>query len=163
MISYSIDALVILIYNGIFVQNIFWRFNLRKLFNKVKYSYFLTKCILLHFSFIYSIRKKWKNGHGGTFKRKRQYHSKRKKISANITVKHNRLLLHISKVVRKLWNILSIKKSLWIVQNEPVTALKGNKNLKELINSKKIESSKVKKHTSISSQCLVYKGTSCCE
>ena len=89
--------------------------------------------------------------------------SKETKYLLILLLTHNRVLLHISKVVRKLGNILSIKKSLLIFQNEPVTGLKHNKNLKELINSKKIESSKVKKHTSISSQCLVYKGTSCCD
>ena len=51
-------------------------------------------------------------------------------------------------VACKHWNIFSISKSFKdYFQNEPVTAFKHNKNLKELIGSSKVK--KVKKHTSI--------------
>ena len=58
---------------------------------------------------------------------------------------YNQSLTNISKVFRKCWNILSVNKSFkWIFQNEPVTAFKSNKNLKELIDSYKVEYSKEK-------------------
>ena len=58
---------------------------------------------------------------------------------------YNQSLTNISKVFRKYWNILSVNKSFkQIFQNEPVTAFKSNKNLKELIDSYKVEYSKEK-------------------
>ena len=53
-----------------------------------------------------------------------------KQKSARLRI--NRSLPNISKVVRKHWKILFINKSFKeIFQNEPVTAFKHNKNLKE--------------------------------
>ena len=52
---------------------------------------------------------------------------------------------NISKDVQRYCNILSINKSVkQALHNDRVTAFKSNKNLKELIGSKKIEHSKVK-------------------
>ena len=57
---------------------------------------------------------------------------------------------NISEVVRKHRNILSINKAFKeIFQNEPVTAFRRNKNLKDLIGSNKFEQNKVKKHNNI--------------
>ena len=77
-------------------------------------------------------------------------------------------LLDISKVVCKCWNILYINKAFKeIFQNEPVTAFRRNKNLKELIGSNKIEHNKVKKHNNLMKKlkcfhCSANNRTFCC-
>ena len=54
--------------------------------------------------------------------------------------------LNISKIFRKKLNILSVNISLRkVFQNEPITAFKRNKNLREFIGSNKIESNIVKR------------------
>ena len=65
--------------------------------------------------------------------------SKETKIPLVLT--YSLSLPNISKVVRKHWNILSIKNKACkeIFQNETVTAFRHNKHLKELIGSNKIE------------------------
>ena len=58
----------------------------------------------------------------------------------SLAITYTRFLPNISKIVRKNCNILLINKSLQnFFQNEPVTSFRGNKNLKELIGSNKIE------------------------
>ena len=67
--------------------------------------------------------------------------SKETKIPLVLT--YSRSLPNISKVVRKHWNSLSINEACKeIFQNEPVTAFRRNKHLKELIGSNKIEHNK---------------------
>ena len=63
LISYSIDILVILMYNGIFEQNIFYTFSLKKLLNLANYSYFYKKNVflVLHFSLTHLILKSFYN------------------------------------------------------------------------------------------------------
>ena len=60
---------------------------------------------------------------------------------------YRRSPLNISKFVRKYRNINKAFKE--IFQNEPVTAFRRNKNLKDLIGSSKLEQNKVKKHNNI--------------
>ena len=92
--------------------------------------------------------------------------SKETKISLVLT--HSWSLPNISKVAHKLWNILSIKKAFKeIFQNEPVTAFRHDKNLKELMGGNKIEYNKVKKHNILKKEkcfsCSVNNRTLCCK
>ena len=75
---------------------------------------------------------------------------------------------NISNIVRNQWNILNISRTLQgLFQEEPITAFKRNRNLKELIGSNCIEKGKVKraKYTFIigkCSPCLSKTGNLCC-
>ena len=81
---------------------------------------------------------------------------------------YNQFLPNLAAVVRKSWNILQTNKSLReLFQEQPITAFKRNKNLKEIIGGTLIENGKVKKF-SISSRtgkftpCLPGARTLCC-
>ena len=69
-------------------------------------------------------------------------------IPLPLTLTYNRFCPNISKVIRKQWNLPAINESLKEIFNcQPITALRRNKNLKELIGSNKIEKNKIKKKT----------------
>ena len=93
--------------------------------------------------------------------------SKETKIPLVLT--HSWSLPSISKVFCNHWNILYINKAFKeFFQNEPVTAFRRNKNLKELIGSNKIEYDKLGKHNNILkkgkySPCSVNNRTLCCK
>ena len=81
---------------------------------------------------------------------------------------YNGFLPNISNIVRNQWNILNISRTLQgLFQEEPITAFKRNKNLKELIGSNCIEKGKVKraKYTFTIGKCypsLSKTGNLCC-
>ena len=53
---------------------------------------------------------------------------------------------NINNIVRKHWHILNISRTLQgLFQEEPITAFKRNRNLKELLGSNCIENGKVKR------------------
>ena len=93
--------------------------------------------------------------------------SKETKIPLVLT--HSRSLPNISKVFCNHWNILSINKAFKeFFQNEPVTAFRRNRNLKELIGSNKIKYNKLGKHNNMLkkgkySPCSVNNRTLCCK
>ena len=63
-----------------------------------------------------------------------------------LAIIYNQFLPNISKIIRENLNLLSVNESLKkVFQNEPVTRFKHNKKLKELLGSKKIENSIVKR------------------
>ena len=68
-----------------------------------------------------------------------------KELKIPLVLTYSRSLWNITKVVRKHWNNLPIKKEFKeIYKNEQVTTFRRNKNLKEVIGSNKIEQNKVK-------------------
>ena len=75
---------------------------------------------------------------------------------------------NISNIVRKYWNILNISRTLQgLFEEEPITAFKRNRNLKELIGSNYIENGKVKRvrYTFTRGKyflCLSKAGNICC-
>ena len=86
-----------------------------------------------------------------------------------LVLTYSRFLPNISKIIKKHWDILSINQSLKeVFQNKPITAFKRNKNIKDMIGSKKIENNKVKKLRSHVKEgkctpCLSNKRTLCCK
>ena len=63
----------------------------------------------------------------------------------------NQFLSNLTAVVCKNWNILQTNKNLQeLFQEQPITAFKRNKNLKEIIGSTRIENGKVKKFNILS-------------
>ena len=85
-----------------------------------------------------------------------------------LVLTYNRYLPNISNIVRKHWNILNISGTLQgLFQDEPITAFKRNRNLKELIGSNSMENGKVKRAKNTftigkCSPCLSKTGNLCC-
>ena len=85
-----------------------------------------------------------------------------------LTLTYNRFLPNLTAVVRKNWNILQTNKSRReLFQEQPITAFKRNKNLKEIIGDTPIENGKVKKfsipsRTGKCTPCLSGARTLCC-
>ena len=64
----------------------------------------------------------------------------------SLILTYSRFLPNLTAVVRENWNILQTNKNLReLFQEQPITAFKRNKNLKEIIGSTRIENGKVKK------------------
>ena len=77
---------------------------------------------------------------------KEKTHDKETQNKTQLVLTYNRYLPNISNIVRKHWNILNISRTLQgLLQDEPITAFKRNRNLKELIGSNCIENGKVKR------------------
>ena len=74
-------------------------------------------------------------------------HDKETQNKTPLVLTYNHFLPHISKIVRKHWNILNIisRALQGLFQEEPITVFKRNRNLKELIESNSIENGKVKR------------------
>ena len=73
-------------------------------------------------------------------------HDKETQNKTPLVLTYNRYFQNISYIVRKHWNILNISRTLkGLFQEEPFTAFKRNRNLKELIGSNCIEDEKVKR------------------
>ena len=85
-----------------------------------------------------------------------------------LTLTYNRFLPNLTAVARKNWHILQTNKSLReSFQEQPITAFKRNKNLKEIIGGTRIENGKVKKfripfRTGKCTPCLSGARTLCC-
>ena len=81
---------------------------------------------------------------------------------------YNRFLPNLTAVVRKNWNMFQTNKSLReLFQEQPITAFKRNKNIKEIIGGTRIENGKVKKFsipsiTGKCTPCLSGARTLCC-
>ena len=77
---------------------------------------------------------------------KEKTHDKEAQNKTPLVLTYNRFLPNISNIVRKHWNVLNISRTLQgLFQEEPITAFKTNRNLKELIGSNCIENGKVKR------------------
>ena len=77
---------------------------------------------------------------------KEKVREKPKQTCILLKLTYNRFCPNISKVIRKHRNLLEINESLKeIINCQPITAFRRNKNLKELTVSNKIEKHKVKK------------------
>ena len=77
---------------------------------------------------------------------KKKVRKKPKQTRIPQTLTYSRFCPNISKVIRKLWNLLELNESLKEIFNcRSITAFRRNKNLKELIERNKIENNKVKK------------------
>ena len=73
-------------------------------------------------------------------------HDKETQSKTPLVLTYNRYFPNINYIVRKHWNILNISRTLkGIFQEEPITAFKRKRNLKELIGSNCIENGKVKR------------------
>ena len=81
---------------------------------------------------------------------------------------YSRFLPNLTAVVCKNWNILQTNENLReLFKEHPITAFKGNKNLKEIIGNTRIENGKVKKfnippRTGKCTPCLSGTRTLCC-
>ena len=81
---------------------------------------------------------------------KEKTHDKEAQNKTPLVLTDNRFFPKISNIVQKHWNILNISRTLkWLFQEEPITAFKRNRNLKELIGSNCIENGKVKQTKNI--------------
>ena len=74
---------------------------------------------------------------------KEKTHDKETERKTPVVLTYNRFLPDISKIVRKNWNISRTRQELF--QEEPITAFKRDRNLKELTGSNCIENGKVKR------------------
>ena len=96
---------------------------------------------------------------------------KKKETATNIPLlpKYNRTLPKIKEIVVKHWHLLHIKPNLVeIFQNPPILAFRRNKNLRDIIGTKLIENSKVKRKFTNKIQgkctpCLANNRTLCCK
>ena len=86
----------------------------------------------------------------------------------SLILTYSRFLPNLTAVVCENWNILQTNKNLReLFQEQPITAFKRNKNLKEIIGSTRIENGKVKKlnipsRTEKCTPCLSGTRTLCC-
>ena len=86
----------------------------------------------------------------------------------SLILTYSRFLPNLTAVVRENWNILQTNKNLReLFQEQPITAFKRNKNLKEIIGSTRIENGKIKKfnipsRTGKCTPCLSGTRTLCC-
>ena len=86
----------------------------------------------------------------------------------SLILTYSRFLPNLTAVVRENWNILQTNKNLReLFQEQPITAFKRNKNLKEIIGSTRIENGKDKKfniasRTGKCTPCLSGTRTLCC-
>ena len=77
---------------------------------------------------------------------KEKAHDKESQNKTPLVLTYNRFLPNISNIGRKYWDILNISRTLQgLFQEEPITAFKRNKNLKELTGSNCIANGKVKR------------------
>ena len=80
---------------------------------------------------------------------KEKVEEKLKQTCIPLRLTYNCFCPNISKVIREHWNWLSINESIKEMFNcQPLTAFTRNKDLKELVESNKIEKNTVKKKTS---------------
>ena len=77
---------------------------------------------------------------------KEKVREKPKQTCLPLTLTYNRFCPNINKMIPKHWNLLEINESLKeIIDCQPITTFRRNKNHKELIGSNKIEKNKLKK------------------
>ena len=86
-----------------------------------------------------------------------------------LSLKYNRTLLKIKEIVRKQWHLLQMNQNLAeIFQNPPILSFRQNENLRDIIGTKVIENSKVKRKCTNkiqgkSTPCLANNRSLCCK